>query len=107
MSRLTIVSVDGAAVELDVADGMSVMKAAVNNRVRGIVGECGGGMQCSTCHVYVDEATTIALPPISEDEEEMLEATAAPRTEHSRLSCQLRCSAATDGLLVHAPATQF
>jgi 2Fe-2S ferredoxin len=40
------------------------------------------------------------------DEEDMLQVTAAEPTEFSRLSCQISCSAETDGLVVNVPELQ-
>jgi len=91
--------------------GSNVMRAAVQNGVAGIVGECGGQAMCATCHVYVREPYLDALPEISEDEEEMLECTAAPRDERrSRLGCQLPLGGAAGGLEeveVDVPASQI
>ena len=46
---------DGTEHELHVEVGQSVMQAAVDNMVNGIVAECGGSCVCATCHCYVDE----------------------------------------------------
>ena len=51
-------------------------------------GTCEGQMACSTCHVIVDAADFAALPPPSEDEEDMLDL-AAGATRTSRLACQI------------------
>jgi len=48
------VSSSGISRKIDVPSGMSVMQAALNHRVEGILGECGGNCMCATCHVYVD-----------------------------------------------------
>ena len=43
---------DGGATDVVDADaGSNVMRAAVQNGVAGIVGECGGQAMCATCHV--------------------------------------------------------
>lgn len=107
MAKITFIAANGDRRDIEVGDGTSLMKAAVNNRVPGIVGECGGELQCATCHVYVDRANTLPLPPVSEDEDEMLEAAACERTDHSRLCCQLVSTPETDGLVVHTPETQY
>ena len=54
MPRVTFVQPDGERRVVEVPVGVSVMKAAVNNGVPGIVAECGGSCMCATCHVYVD-----------------------------------------------------
>ncbi|PXY23448.1 ferredoxin [Prauserella coralliicola] len=92
---------------LDAAAGSSVMKVALQNGVAGIVGECGGQAMCATCHVYVREEHLARLPEISEDEEEMLECTAAPRDEtRSRLGCQLVLGDGLEEIEVDVPDTQ-
>lgn len=91
---------------IDVSAGTSVMQAAVQNDVEGIVAECGGSCACATCHVYVDEAFALKLPPASDLEAELLTVTAAERRSNSRLSCQLVVSSELDGLVVTIPDTQ-
>ncbi|MFF2486125.1 2Fe-2S iron-sulfur cluster-binding protein [Microbacterium sp. NPDC058062] len=88
MTEATYVQPDGSRTTVDIAEGQSLMRAAILNGVPGIVGECGGQAMCATCHVYVDGCQD-DLPPVSDDEAEMLEAAAAARTPASRLSCQL------------------
>jgi ferredoxin, 2Fe-2S len=74
--------------------------------VSGILGECGGQAMCATCHVYVDAKDLGALPPMSDDEDAMLEDTASERKPSSRLSCQLDASDELDGLVVYLPDEQ-
>ena len=87
--------------------GTSLMRAAVENGVRGIVGECGGQAMCATCHVYVHPEHLGQLPEIGEDEEEMLEETASPRLDNSRLGCQVSLDGAVPELHVDVPPTQL
>jgi len=99
---------DGGPADVVAADaGSNVMRAAVQNGVAGIVGECGGQAMCATCHVYVREPYLDALPEMSEDEEEMLECTAAPRDEwRSRLGCQLALGDGLEEVEVDVPSHQ-
>ncbi|MEI7783408.1 MAG: 2Fe-2S iron-sulfur cluster-binding protein [Betaproteobacteria bacterium] len=106
MPVIHLISHDGAARELDVPAGHSVMQAAVAAGVRGIVGECGGSAMCATCHVYIDPAWLERLPPALPNELEMLECTASERRPESRLSCQVKVQAGLAGLVVRLPATQ-
>ena len=106
MPVITYVQADGSTAVVDAPVGTTVMKAAVANDVAGIVAECGGQAMCATCHVYVSAPGASALGEISEDENEMLDCTAAPRTEHSRLSCQLVVAEHSDGLTVQVPDYQ-
>ena len=52
-------------------------------------GPCGGQMNCSTCHVYLDKITFEALPPPVEEELDMLDLAFEPK-ETSRLGCQVK-----------------
>lgn len=108
MPIVTYVAADGARQAVDVPAGENVMRAAVNNGVEGIVGECGGGLACATCHCYVDEAWTAAVGgPSSDDERDMLESAAAEVRPTSRLSCQIEVSPELDGLVVLLPERQY
>ena len=104
--RIVFIKPDGQRQEIAAAPEESVMHAAVNNLVDGIVGECGGDLSCATCHVYVEPDWFDALPQASDDEGDMLEATSEEPTKFSRLSCQIKCHGKLDGLVVHLPATQ-
>lgn len=108
MAFVTYVEHNGTRHEVDVPDGESVMQGALNNMVDGIVGECGGGLACATCHCYIDEAWAGRVgPPSSEAERDMLECAASEVRPVSRLSCQVAVSDALDGLVVHLPEAQF
>jgi 2Fe-2S ferredoxin len=106
MTKVTFRSTKADDVTLDVAPGVSLMQAAVKAGIDGIVADCGGQCQCATCHVYVDEVYADVLPPMSEDEDDMLEVTASVRTERSRLSCQLVVDENVDELVVDLPERQ-
>jgi 2Fe-2S ferredoxin len=86
--------------------GESLMQAAVAANVRGIAADCGGLATCGTCHVYVREPFAGLLPPAQDDEQAMLEFTAAPRRPNSRLSCQIQLTETLDGLTVVLPDSQ-
>jgi ferredoxin, 2Fe-2S len=106
MPKITYVSHTGSAQTVDVPTGDSIMEGAVQNSVEGIVGACGGNLQCATCHVYVDDGFLPKLDAIDGDEDAMLGSTAAPRKANSRLSCQIRVRAEHEGCTVHMPDTQ-
>jgi 2Fe-2S ferredoxin len=105
--RITYVTAGGERTTLDANDGASLMMTAVTGGIEGIIGECGGGAMCATCHVYVDDAYLDRLPVRSEVEEQMLEGTASRRRENSRLSCQIKAEAGIDGIVLHIPETQI
>ena len=85
--------------------GHTVMDCALDNGVAGIVGQCGGGCTCSTCHCYVEAPWLERLPEIGEDESALLEYVWEPR-RNSRLSCQIRMTGALDGIVVRLPLRQ-
>ena len=106
MPQVTYINHDGSSVEVDVPDGTSVMQAAVDNMIDGIVAECGGSCSCATCHCYIDEAWLDRLPPPSGMEKDMIECVLEPRP-NSRLSCQVVVTDALDGLVVCLAESQF
>jgi ferredoxin, 2Fe-2S len=106
MSKVRYIQEDGAECVIEISSGVSVMLAAVRNGVSGIEGECGGCLDCATCHVYVDESHIGAFPPPNDDELELLGTVAAPRKSNSRLSCQLKPPFPTDTLIIYVPEAQ-
>lgn len=106
MPKITYISHSGVSTVIDVPAGMSVMEGGVRNGIDEIVAECGGSCLCATCHVYVDEKWLGVLDPMGEDENAMLESTAAERLPNSRLSCQLIVKPQLEGLVVRTPETQ-
>lgn len=108
MPQVTYVEANGAKHEVDVPLGENVMRGAVNNGIDGIVGECGGGLACATCHCYVDEEwADVVGGPASDDERDMLESAAAEVRPTSRLSCQIEMTPDLDGLVVQLPTQQY
>lgn len=106
MTTITYIEASGQSTTLDLADGWSLMQGATTNGVEGILGECGGSCACATCHCYVEESRLGDLPKPSEGELAMLENVAAERRPNSRLACQIKATAALDGLVIHLPAIQ-
>lgn len=106
MGSFTYISPDGTVRRLEVADGTSVMQAAIANGVSGIVAECGGSQMCATCHVYVADEWLDKLAPMQATEDAMLDTAASERKPNSRLSCQIVMSPELDGLVVHVPERQ-
>ncbi|MBB3983050.1 2Fe-2S ferredoxin [Sphingobium fontiphilum] len=99
MPKLFVVNRDGEERAVDGADGLSVMEVIRDNGFDELLALCGGCCSCATCHVYVDPAFAGALPPVSEDESDLLDSS-DHRNETSRLSCQIMLSDAVDGLRV-------
>jgi 2Fe-2S ferredoxin len=103
MPKVTWVLKNGKSITADVKDGHNLMEAAVANRVPHVIGECGGCLSCATCHVYVDEAWAAKAGKPDDMESDMLEITLVERKPTSRLSCQIKASAALDGIVLHVP----
>lgn len=99
MSGLIVVKQDGSEQAIDAADGVSVMEAIRNAGVDELLALCGGCCSCATCHVYVDAAHLSLLPPMGQDEDDLLDASGA-RKACSRLSCQITFGSALDGMTV-------
>lgn len=106
MTKVTFVTKGSAEISVDVAPGTSVMQAATDNGIAGILADCGGQRQCATCHVYLVAPAPTELPAMTDDEDEMLDITACERDEASRLSCQLFATTDLDEMVVELPERQ-
>ena len=62
MAKITYNTHDNKTHSIDVQNGLTVMEGAVQNDIPGIDADCGGGMACATCHVYVNEDWLDKLP---------------------------------------------
>jgi ferredoxin, 2Fe-2S len=107
MPTITYTQPNGTQQVLQVEAGTTLMRAAVNNGIDGIIGECGGQAMCATCHVYVRPEYADALPPVGDDEDEMLDCTTAERTDRSRLGCQVSVGGALEEIVVDIPSDQI
>lgn len=87
--------------------GESLMQAAVAAGIDAVAADCGGMLNCATCHVYIDPAWLARLRPPSRDEDATLDMTASPRRPTSRLSCQIALDASLEGLTAGLPDTQY
>ena len=89
MAKIIYNTHDNKTHTIEVQNGLTVMEGAVQNDIPGIDADCGGGMACATCHVYIDEDWVQKLPK-----------------KNSRLSCQIIVSDILDGLVVNIPEKQ-
>ena len=99
MPLLIVTTREGETSEIEVDSGLTVMEAIRDNGFDELLALCGGCCSCATCHVHVDPAFFDSLPPISEDEDDLLESS-DHRVPASRLSCQIPFTDALDGLKV-------
>ncbi len=103
MPRLNVIKPDGETTVLDVPVGRTLMEAATREMIPGILGECGGGLACGTCHIVVDAAWAAQLLPAQDEmERDMLDAIEGTGP-CSRLACQIGMTNALDGLIVRIP----
>ena len=86
--------------------GQSIMQAAVNNQIPGILADCGGSCSCATCHAYIEDAWNGHMPAADQDELDMLSC-ALDVLPSSRLTCQIHVTPELDGLVIRLPAAQI
>ncbi|HHQ14992.1 MAG TPA: 2Fe-2S iron-sulfur cluster binding domain-containing protein [Chromatiales bacterium] len=99
MPSITFICPDGQRRTVDADPGTTVMEAAIDHGIPGIIAECGGACACATCQVYVGEQWVGRLAPMDDMEDAMLES-ALERRPASRLSCQIEVTPELDGLEV-------
>jgi 2Fe-2S ferredoxin len=105
MPKITFISFGGGSRTVEVASGTSLMRAATDNRIDGIDGDCGGNCACATCHVYIDPGWVERVGARTPCEVDMLNLVAELR-DTSRLACQIDVDASLDGLIVATPESQ-
>ncbi len=107
MPTITLIAHTGETHTVQVEEGTTVMEAAINNAVDGIIGECGGCCSCATCHCYIDSRWLDKIPVRGDLESEMLEFASSQAGPNSRLACQIEITEDLDGLVVTLPETQL
>ena len=79
MAKITYIDYSGNSRTVDVKNGLTVMEGAVQNDIPGIDADCGGGMACATCHVYVKEEWFNKLPKAEDGEQDMIDMAFEPK----------------------------
>ena len=105
MAKIIYITHNDEKHTVEVQNGLTVMEGAVQNDIPGIDADCGGGMACATCHVYVEEKWLNKLPKAEDAEVDMIDMAFEPK-KNSRLSCQLIVSDELNGLTVTTPSKQ-
>ena len=105
MAKITYHTHDNKTHTIDVQKGLTVMEGAIQNDIPGIDADCGGGMACATCHVYVEDSWFNKIPKAEEAEQDMIDMAYKPE-KNSRLSCQIVVSDEINGLIVTTPEKQ-
>ena len=103
MPTLIVTTREGEERAVQGQAGLSVMEVIRDNGFDELLALCGGCCSCATCHVHVDPEFAAKLPPISEDENDLLDSS-SDRDAYSRLSCQVEFTDALDGLRVRIAA---
>ncbi len=99
--KITFVEVDGTERIIEDAEiGETMMQVAQANGIAGILGECGGGCACGTCHIYVDPEWQSVIGEPDDVEDMTLDMVFETRKPNSRLCCQIDVSEQMDGLRV-------
>lgn len=99
MPKLIVVTREGEERQIEGEAGLSVMEVIRDAGIDELLALCGGCCSCATCHVHVDAGFADKLPPMSEDENDLLDSS-DHRDATSRLSCQIPFDASLDGLRV-------
>ena len=105
MPKITYIEHNGTHHKIEVSNGLTVMEGAVQNNIPGIDADCGGGMACATCHVYVKDDWFNKISKAEDAEQDMIDMAFEPK-KNSRLSCQIIVSEELDGLVVTTPSKQ-
>jgi 2Fe-2S ferredoxin len=105
MPKITFIGFEGAVHTVEVPEGTTLMRAATDNGVPGIDGDCGGNCACATCHVYVDPEWAERVGMRTAGEEDMLNLVPELR-DSSRLACQITLTDELNGLIVGLPEAQ-
>ncbi len=87
-------------------EGWSIMEIARQEGIPGIDAECGGGMICCTCHIYVGLAWLERVGTPDEMEAALLDMV-PDADSSSRLCCQIILNQELDGIQITVPQKQF
>ena len=90
---------EGEQRTITAASGRSLMENLREGGIDEILALCGGNCSCATCHVHVADDWLGRLPPMSADEDDLLDSS-DHRQANSRLSCQIPMSDGLDQLQV-------
>ena len=101
MIRVRFLGADGSLREASGGEGARLLDVAQADG-QPLEGTCDGDMACATCHVVVAAEDFARLPPAGAEEEDLLDLVPTA-TRTSRLACQIRLTAALDGLTVRVP----
>ena len=99
--KLTIVDSEKEEYEVSMRPGDFLHEAALDAGVD-LECACDGEAMCSTCHCIFTEDVFSALPPASEEEEDMLDL-ALGLQDTSRLACQIKYQPELNNCVITLP----
>ena len=99
MPELNVIMRDGTQKMIEASADLSVMEAIRDAGFDELLALCGGCCSCATCHVYVEPTFAGTLPPVSADENDLLDGS-PHRNDYSRLCCQLMMTDALSGMSI-------
>jgi len=99
MPTIKVINREGECKDVAAEPGLSVMEVIRDNGFDELLALCGGCCSCATCHVHIEPAFADKLPPMSDDENDLLDSS-EHRNETSRLSCQIEITDDLDGMTV-------
>jgi len=67
MGTINFISTEGNRIAVQGRPGVSIMQIAMDAKVPGIIGECGGTLSCATCHCYLENGWDQQVPAPSAD----------------------------------------
>jgi 2Fe-2S ferredoxin len=99
MAEIIVTTREGEERRLALEPGLTLMETIRDGGIDELLALCGGCCSCATCHVHVAVEFADRLPPMGEDENDLLDSS-DHRTSLSRLSCQIPLIGTLDGLRV-------
>ncbi len=99
MPKVYVTTREGEQRMVAAVSGRSLMENLRDGGIDEILALCGGNCSCATCHVHVSQEWLDRLPPMSADEDDLLDSS-DHRQANSRLSCQIPVTDALDQLHV-------
>jgi 2Fe-2S ferredoxin len=99
-NKITVIAVNGEQQDVEFDQGDSLMEVLRDAGYDEIVAMCGGCCSCASCHVKIADQAAYQLPPVEDDEENLLSLVDAYELDSSRLSCQITMGEAQEGMTV-------
>lgn len=98
---MTFVKADGSTHSVNAYVDQTFLQAALDHGMP-IEAACAASCACSTCHVYLDDASYRQLPEPEDKEYDMLDQAFFPKPT-SRLACQIKVKRTLSGATVTLP----